>query len=109
MLHFWIIGHCDEVEANMFEASISFFYNGKWNQLGDTVKPIDIKKGLLKNGESGLTFPVETITQYFDRQNNVRKNSDKIEFKLEIICEKLDEVAKDENVESGVDSDDERM
>ena len=108
MLHFWIIGHCDEIEANMFEASISFFYNGKWNQLGDTVKPIDIKKGLLKNGESGLTFPVETLTQYFDRQNNVRKNSDEIEFKLEIICEKLDEVAKDQNVESGVDSDDER-
>ena len=76
--------------------------------MGDTVKPIDIEQNLLKNGESGLTFPVETLTQYFDLQNNVRKNSDKIEFKLEIICEKLDKVAKDENVKSGVDSDDER-
>ena len=74
----------------------------------DTIKPIDIEKELLKSGEYGLIFPVKTITQYFDRQDNVRKYSDKIEFKLEIICEKVDEVAKDENVKSGVDSDDER-
>ena len=90
MLHFWIIGHCDEEEANTFEASISFFYNGKWNQsMRDTVKPIlGMNKDLFKSGELGLVFPVKTITQYFDYQNKVSKNSDKIEFKLEVVCEK---------------------
>ena len=108
MLHFWIIGHCDEVEASMFEASISFFYNGKWNRaLMDNVKPIDMDKQSLKNGEFGLIFSLKTLTQYFDHQAKVRKNHDMIEFELKIVCEKLDEIAKDENVESGVeDSDD---
>ena len=107
-LHFWVVGHCDEVEANMFEASISFFYNGKWNRaLMDNVKPIDMDKQSLKNGEFGLIFPLKTLTQYFDHQAKVRKNHDMIEFELKIVCEKLDEIAKDENVESGVeDSDD---
>ena len=90
MLHFWIIGHCLEEKANTFEASISFFYNGKWNQsMRDTVKPIDMNKDLLKVGEYGLVFPVKTITQYFDHQNKVSKNSDKIEFKLEVVCENV--------------------
>ena len=51
----------------------------------DTVKPIDMNKDLLKSGEYGLVFPVKTITQYFDLQNKVSKNSDKIEFKLEVV------------------------
>ena len=94
MLHFWIVGLSHEYDASMYEASISFFYNGKWNQsMRDTVKHIDIEKELLKSGELGLTFPVKTITQYFDHQNNVRKYSDNIEFKLEIIFEKPKEVA----------------
>ena len=89
LLHFWMIGHCLEEKANTFEASISFFYNGKWNQsMRDTVKPIDMNKDLLKSGEYGLVFPVKTITQYFDYQTKISKNSDKIEFKLEVVCEK---------------------
>ena len=93
MLHFWIVGLSHEYDASMYEASISFFYNGKWNQsMRDTVKHIDIEKELLKSGELGLAFPMKTITQYFDHQNNVRKYSDKFEFKLEIIFEKPKEV-----------------
>ena len=50
------------------------------------------------------------LTEYFDRGANEYKYHDYIEFKLKIICEKLDEIAKDENGESGVeDTDDEEF
>ena len=50
---------------------------------------------------------MKKLTEYYDFKSKTYKNQEKIQFTLKITNEKLDEVAKNENVESGVeDSDD---
>ena len=64
-------------------------------------------KQLLKSGEYGYMFPLKNLMKYFDRGTNEYKYQENIEFKLKIKCEKLDEIAKDQNNESGVEDTDE--
>ena len=63
-------------------------------------------KKLFTSGEVGLPFHLKTIQRYFDVQENDYKCQEEIEFKMKIICEKIDEVAKDKDVESGVEDTD---
>ena len=55
------------------------------------MKSIDTEQKLLTSGQDGMVIPVNKL-----------KSLD-IEFEMKIVSEKLDEVAKDENVESGVE------
>ena len=50
-----------------------------------------------------MTIPVKTLTEYYDAKSNEFKNQEFIEFQMKVVSEKLDEIAKDENVESGVE------
>ena len=49
-------------------------------------------------GHKGVVIPRSKIEHY-----NFRADTKMIEFEMKIVSEKLDEVAKDENVESGVE------
>ena len=55
------------------------------------MKSIDTEQILLTSGQDGMVIPVNKILSL------------DIEFEMKIVSEKLDEVAKDENVESGVE------
>ena len=55
------------------------------------MKSIETEQKLLTSGQDGMVIPVNKL-----------KSLD-IEFEMKIVSEKLDEVAKDENVESGVE------
>ena len=55
------------------------------------MKSIDTEQKLLTSGQDGMVIPVNKL-----------KSLD-IEFEMKIVSEKLDEVAKDQNVESGVE------
>ena len=84
---------------------ISFFYDGKWNlNAKDIVRPLGLNKFTFL--DVSLPFNLKTIQRYFDVLENDYKNQQEIEFKMKIICEKLDEVAKDKDVESGVEDTD---
>ena len=108
-LYVCVIGHGEKYETNSFDVMISFFYDGKWNlNAKDIVRPLGLNKFTFL--DVSLPFNLKTIQRYFDVLENDYKNQQEIEFKMKIICEKLDEVAKDKDVESGVedtDNDDE--
>ena len=55
------------------------------------MKSINIEKILLTTGIDGMVIP------FYKLKNGI------VEFEMKIVSEKLDEVAKDENVESGVE------
>ena len=55
------------------------------------MKSIDTEQKLLTSGQDGMVIPV----------NKLKANY--IDFEMRIVSEKLDEIAKDENVESGVE------
>ena len=109
LLNIWVITHGDCLEeASSFNATISFFINGKCSQtMCDLAKPMNTEKTLLTSGKFGMSFVLRKLTEYFDHETKNYKNQDYIEFQLKITCEKLDEIAKDENVESGVEDTDE--
>ena len=50
-----------------------------------------------------MAIPVKRLTQYYDVQSKEFKNQGFVEFEMKVTCPKLDEVAKDEKVESGVE------
>ena len=94
-LHVWVVGHGCWPEIDSFEVSVKFFRFG-WPKLGfmqDSVKGLDTDKKLLISGQDGMVSLVSKIT-----------GQGVIEFQMKIVSEKLDEIAKDVNVESGVDS-----
>ena len=100
------MAHGDIEEASSFNVTISFYINGKWDKaLSDLAKPMNRDKNLFTSGKLGMFFSLMHLTEYFDHQTKDYKNEDQIEFQLKVTCEKLDEIAKDKNVESGVDSD----
>ena len=103
VLHCWIIGHGDKVEINSFKANLKIYIEGRSLLLQDFVKSIDIDKNLLTSGQDGMAIPVKILTEYYDAQSNEFKNQEFIEFEMKITSEKLDEIAKDENTESGVE------
>ena len=55
------------------------------------MKSIDIGQKLLTSGQDGMVIPVNKLKSW------------DIEFEMKIVSEKLDEIAKDVNVESGVE------
>ena len=55
------------------------------------MKSIDTEQKLLTSGQDGMVIPVNKL------------KSNYIDFEMRIVSEKLDEIAKDENVESGVE------
>ena len=103
-----VIGYGEMEETNPFEASISFFYNGKWNpNAKDIVFPMGMDKKYFISEALGLPFNIVTLQRScYDVQLKEYKFQEEIEFEMRIICEKLDEVAKDKNVESGVEETD---
>ena len=52
---------------------------------------------------------MEKITKYYDSETREFKNQSKISFIVRIISPKLDEIAKDRHVESGIEDSDEEM
>ena len=103
-LHFWVVGSGDRIESECYEVSIAFCINGKWGKpYHDVVQCVDIDKNFFKSGKRGLIFPIEKLTEYLDEKTSEYKHQENVEFQLKIVCEKLEEVAKDENVESGVE------
>ena len=102
-LHFWVVGHGDQAEIDSFEFDVTFYRNGKKLLVSDFVKLIDIDKNLLTSGQDGVMIPVKNLTQIYDFKSNEFKDQGYIEFQMKITSEKLDEIAKDENVESGVE------
>ena len=109
-LYVWVIGHGDIVEMSKFIAVLEFDYGNELSStLTEIVKHIDVKSGAIDSGEFGMALSIARLTQSFDHETLEYKKSEDIQFTLKIVCEKLDEVAKDENVESGVeDTDDEK-
>lgn len=110
-LYVWVIGHGDIVEMSKFIAVLEFDYGNELSStLTEIVKHIDVKSGAIDSGEFGMALSIARLTQSFDHETLEYKKSEDIQFTLKIVCEKLDEVAKDENVESGVeDTDDEKL
>ena len=106
LLHIWVIGYGDRAEINSFEFTIKFWVNGRTTFAHDFVKPIDIERSErseLYFGEDGLILPIKRITQYYDVQSNEFKIQEYIEFEMKVTSPKLDEIAKDEHIESGVE------
>ena len=52
---------------------------------------------------------MEKITKYYDSETREFENQSKISFIVRIISPKLDEIAKDRRVESGIEDSDEEM
>ena len=55
--------------------------------------------------EETMGIPLKKLTHYYDVQTKEFKDQEYIEFEMKVTCPKLDEVAiaKNENVESGVE------
>ena len=110
LLFCWIIMDTDSIEeANSFYFNIYFFdSNGKCCQVND-----DTTKPLLKQNEKHLYGNVASIISLkklkgsFPRPTTNFSINDTLQFERKLFCPKLDEVAKDENVESGVEDTDE--
>ena len=103
VLHFWVVGHGDQTEINSFKVRMQLFVEGRDLLIEDFVKSIDIEKKFLTSGQQGMMVPVKNLTQYYDVQSKEFKDQEYIEIQMKITSEKLDEIAKDENVESGVE------
>ena len=87
-----------QVETVPFEYSIIFFReNDKpYPSIGDIVYPIAEDKTLFP-GKS-IQYPIEKLTEYYDTGAKEFKIQSKIIFTMKIINLKLDEVAKDKNM-----------
>merc|ERR1711894_517284 len=91
-----------------FEVNVTFFLeDGRNISMKDHVYPVTENDKETEFSKVSL----EKITKYFDAKSMELKCQPKIDFCLKIVNEKMDEIAKDknENVESGVDSDEEPM
>ena len=103
VLHVWVVGYGDQTEISSFDYALEFYVNEKKFSSTDTVKTIDTEKKLLTSGQDGIMVPVKKLTQYYDVQSEELKKQGFIEIQVKVVSEKLDEIAKDENVESGVE------
>ena len=87
-------------EVIPFEVSITFFLdNGKRFKNQDLVYPITEEKDKIL--ETSMQCHLKRLTRYYDAETREFKNQPKINFTMEIISPKLDEVAKDQRYESG--------
>ena len=88
-------------ETIPFQVSITFFHeNDKpFPTHGDIVYPITNEKDIIF--QTSTHYPLLKLTEYYDTETRVFKKQSKIIFNLKIISPKLDEVAKDQHMESG--------
>ena len=87
-------------EAIPFKVSVTFFLeNGENFKIEDKVFPITTGKDTIL--ETSMNCHLKRLTEYYDANKREHKNQSKIDFTLKIISPKLDEIAKDQRVESG--------
>ena len=105
MLYIWVRGHGNQTEINQFEMSIKFFLNGKPRiRMNDLVKAMDFTwDSFFTEGYGSMQIRVGNIMAYYDVESEKRQGQDFIEFEMKIVNEKLDEIEKDVNTESGVE------
>ena len=99
-LYFKVIILNHEVNTISFDVTMTFFLeNGKNISMKDSVFPVTQND---KEQDFSIVS-LKKVTEYFDTNSMERKCQPKIEFCLEIVNEKLDEIDKDKkaNVESG--------
>ena len=96
-------------ETSPFQVSITFFHeNDKpLPAIGDIVYPITEDKDTIF--KTSINCHLEKITKYYDSETREFKSQSKISFIVRIISPKLDEIAKDRRVESGIEDSDEEM
>ena len=97
-------------ETIPFQASITFFHeNDKpLPTNGEIVYPITNKKDHYTFFNTSAHHHLDKLTEYYDTETREFKKQSKIIFNMKIISPKLDEVAKDQNVESGIEDSDEK-
>ena len=84
--------------------TVKFWINGRTTMVQDYVKPIsfgDTRYYYISDYTMGI--PLKNLTHYYDVQSKEFKSQEFIELEMKVTCPKLDEVAKNENVESGVE------
>ena len=87
-------------EAIPFKVAIIFFLeNGENFEIKDKVFPITKGKDTIL--ETSINCHLKRLTEYYDANTREYKNQPKIDFTLNITSPKLDEIAKDQRVESG--------
>ena len=87
-------------EAIPFKVAITFFLeNGENFEIKDKVFPITKGKDTIL--ETSMNCHLKRLTEYYDANTREHKNQSKIDFTLKITSPKLDEIAKDQCVESG--------
>merc|ERR1712150_300723 len=95
-------------EAIPFKVTITFYLeNGENFEFKDNVYPIT--KGKDSILETSMQCHLKKLTEYYDAKTREIKNQPKIDFCLKIISPKLDEIAKDQHFESGIEDTDEEM
>ena len=88
-------------ETIPFKVTITFFLeNGENFEFKDNVYPITKGKDTIL--ETSINCHLKKLTEYYDAKTGELKNQPKIDFTLEIISPKLDEIAKDQHFESGI-------
>ena len=88
-------------EVIPFKVSITFFLeNGEKFEFMDNAYPIT--KGKDSILETSIQCHLKKLTEYYDAKTGEVKNQAKIDFNLKITSPKLDEIAKDQHVESGI-------
>ena len=87
-------------ETIPFKVEITFFLeNGENFKFEDKVYPITKGKNSILKTSMHCHF--EKLTEYYDAKARELKTQTKIDFSLKIISPKLDEIAKDQHIESG--------
>ena len=87
-------------ETVPFKVAITFFLeNGENFEFKDNVYPITKGKDTIL--ETSINCHLKKLTEYYDAKTGELKNQPKIDFCLKIISPKLDEIAKDQHIESG--------
>ena len=89
-----------------FEFSITFFHNNDKPLVtnGGMVYPITKEKDTIF--ETSAQYHLNMLTEYYDTETGEFKKQSKIIFNMKIISPKLDEIAKDQNIESGIEDSD---
>ena len=87
-------------ETIPFKVIITFFLKDGDNfEFKDKVYPITVGKDSIL--ETSIQCHLKKLTKYYDAETRELKDQAKIDFCLKIISPKLDEIAKDQHVESG--------
>ena len=88
-------------ETIPFEFSITFFHKNDKPLVtnGGIVYPITKEKDTIF--ETSAQYHLNMLTEYYDTETREFKKKSKIIFNMKIISPKLDEIAKDQHVESG--------